>query len=67
MVEFMPKDMKPLEVIVHPLPAPKGRMLFEPLVLSPAEFRKSLCTDLLQPAQVIFQLAPSNLTPRPLT
>jgi hypothetical protein len=67
MVEFMPKDMKPLEVIVHPLPAPKGRMLFEPLVFSPAEFRQRLCTDLLQPAQVIVQLVPSDLTPRPLT
>jgi hypothetical protein len=48
MVEFMPKDMKPLEVIIHPLPAPKGRMLFEPLVHTPAEFRQRLCTDLLQ-------------------
>ena len=67
MVEFMPNDMKPLEVIVHPLPAPKGRLLFEPLVLTLAEFRQRLCTDQLQPAQVIIQLVPSDLTPRPLT
>jgi len=60
MVEFMPKDMKPLKVIVHPLPTPKGRMLFEPLVLTPAEFRQRLCTDLLQPAEIIFQLVPST-------
>src|SRR5262245_33282555 len=67
MIEFMPKDVKPLEVIVHALPAPKGRLLFKPLVFTPAEFRQRPGTDPVQPAQVIFKLAASNLTPRPLT
>src|ERR1051325_4452019 len=66
MVNFMPKDMKPLEVIVHPLPARKGRLLFEPWVIALAEFRQRPCADLPQPAQVIIQLVPSDLTPRPL-
>ncbi len=47
MVEFMPKDVKPLEVIVHLLPAPKGRLLLEPLVIALAEFRQRRGTDLL--------------------
>jgi hypothetical protein len=38
MVDFMPKDMKPLEVIVHLLPAAKGCLLFEPPVLTTREF-----------------------------
>ena len=67
MFKFMPKNMKPLEVIVHVLPAHKGGTLFKPLIITPAEFRQRLCTDLLQPTQVISQLVPSNLTPRPLT
>jgi hypothetical protein len=34
--DFMAKDMKPLEVVVHALPAPKERLLLEPVVVAPA-------------------------------
>ena len=66
MVDFMTNDMKPLEVVVHPLPARKGRLLFEPLVMAPAEFCKCLCTHLLQPAQVMIQIVSSDLISGPL-
>ena len=49
-VDFMTNDMKPREVVVHALPAPKGRLLFEPPVIALAEFCKCLRTHPLQPA-----------------
>src|SRR5262245_58785863 len=60
----MPKDVKPLEVVIHPLPGPEGRLLLEPLVIASAEFRQRGDTDLLQPAQVIAQLTAPDLPPR---
>jgi hypothetical protein len=46
-VDFVPEDMEPLEVIVHPPPAAEGRLLFEPFILTPSQFMKRLCPDLL--------------------
>ena len=47
MVEFMTKDVKPLEVIVHFFPASKGRLFLKPPVIASAEFRERGDTDLL--------------------
>ena len=66
MVDFMANDMKPLEVIVHSLPAPKRCLLFEPRVIAPAEFCECLRSHLLQPAQVMIQLVSSDLFSGPL-
>ena len=61
MIDFMADDMKPLEVIVHALAIPKGRLLFEPAVIALAKFRKCLRTNLCQPAQVMIQRVSSDL------
>ena len=44
--------MKPLELVVHLLPARKGCLLIEPPVVAPAELRKCLRAHMLQPAQM---------------
>ena len=67
MVNFMTKHMEPLEVIVHPLPATGGCPVLEPLVRAPGEFGERLSTHQLEPAHVIIQLVPFDLTSRSLT
>lgn len=66
MINFMANDMKRLEIIVHPVPAPKGRLFFEPLVVAQAGFCKCSRTHLLQPAQVMIQRVSSDLSSGPL-
>ena len=67
MVDFVTKHVKPLEVIVHLLPAAGGCPVLEPLVFAPAELGQRLRPNLLEPAHVVMQLVPSDLTSRPLT
>ena len=40
MVDLVADDMKPFEVVVHPLSGPKRCLLFQPLVIAPAKFHK---------------------------
>src|SRR5688500_11338187 len=60
-MDFMANYVKPLKVVVHLLAAPRGRLLFEPLVVAPPEFCKCLRTHLLQPAHVTIQPVPFDL------
>jgi hypothetical protein len=53
MVDFVRKDVEPLEVIVHALPVLQGCLFFEPRILTPRKFIERFCPNLLQPAQVI--------------
>ena len=41
-VEFMAENMEPLEIVVHPLSGAKRRLLLQPIVVAPAEFRRSI-------------------------
>jgi len=52
MVEFMTKDVKPLEVIIHFFPTSKRRLFLKPQVIASAEFRERGDTDLLQHVDV---------------
>ena len=66
MVHFMGDDVKPLEVVVHPLAIPEGRLLFEPLVIALREFLERLRAHVLQHAQVMVKPVSFDLVPRPV-
>src|SRR3954462_15756004 len=55
MVYLMAYDMKPFEVVVHPLSASKRRLLFQPPIIALREFGERLRTHLLEGAQVVFE------------
>jgi hypothetical protein len=67
MIHFVAQDMEPLEVVVDSVSAAHRRDVVEPLIVALSKPRQRLGTNLLQPTQVVIQLAPSDLTSSPLT
>src|SRR6185436_12491954 len=64
MVDLVAQHMKPLEVVVDSAPIPERGLLIEPRIVAALEFGQCCCTNPVELADVVGQLAPSDLSPR---
>ena len=63
MIYLVLENVKPLEVIVGRLAAPKRALLVQPVVSTLGKFAERLLSDVIEQTQVIVQRVTSNLSP----